>query len=231
MTIKRESSLIASIAAFALGMGIALCGSQAKATVLFENVIDSNGTISGWCDPCHQPNFPNDDVYRVWDSFTLGSDSILDTLAWVGTQSDTLAAGINVTIASTPFGAPIYSHNFLVSDISLTTLFSSVEERQVTLPGTALSAGTYWLTVYGLNTSGTNSWWGIVTSDDNSLIQYGPIIDVSNSNPRNQDAVFRLEGELSSVPVPAALPLFASGLGVMGLLGWRRKRRVAKAAA
>lgn len=31
---------------------------------------------------------------------------------------------------------------------------------------------------------------------------------------------------LPSTPVPAALPLFATGLGVMGLLGWRRKRRV-----
>ena len=36
---------------------------------------------------------------------------------------------------------------------------------------------------------------------------------------------------LSSVPVPAALPLFASGLGVMGLLGWRRRRRKAAAMA
>jgi hypothetical protein len=26
-------------------------------------------------------------------------------------------------------------------------------------------------------------------------------------------------------PVPAALPLFVSGLGLMGALGWRRKRK------
>jgi hypothetical protein len=26
-------------------------------------------------------------------------------------------------------------------------------------------------------------------------------------------------------PIPAALPLFATGLGAMGLLGWRRKRK------
>jgi len=30
-----------------------------------------------------------------------------------------------------------------------------------------------------------------------------------------------------SVPLPAALPLFATGLGALGLLGWRRKRKAA----
>ena len=32
-------------------------------------------------------------------------------------------------------------------------------------------------------------------------------------------------------PLPAALPLFASGLGALGLLGWRRKRKNAAAIA
>jgi hypothetical protein len=35
----------------------------------------------------------------------------------------------------------------------------------------------------------------------------------------------------SSVPLPAALPLFATGLGGLGLLGWRRKRKRAARAA
>jgi hypothetical protein len=35
----------------------------------------------------------------------------------------------------------------------------------------------------------------------------------------------------TATPLPAALPLFASGLGVMGLLGWRRKRKTAAQAA
>ena len=35
----------------------------------------------------------------------------------------------------------------------------------------------------------------------------------------------------SAVPLPAALPLFASGLGALGLLGWRRKRKNAAALA
>jgi hypothetical protein len=36
---------------------------------------------------------------------------------------------------------------------------------------------------------------------------------------------------LPEVPLPAALPLFATGLGVLGLLGWRRKRKAASLAA
>jgi hypothetical protein len=30
---------------------------------------------------------------------------------------------------------------------------------------------------------------------------------------------------LTAIPVPATLPLFATGLGALGLLGWRRKRK------
>jgi hypothetical protein len=33
--------------------------------------------------------------------------------------------------------------------------------------------------------------------------------------------------DFPSVPLPAALPLFATGLGALGLLGWRRKRKAA----
>ncbi|MFI5071840.1 MAG: hypothetical protein ACHP8A_13215 [Terriglobales bacterium] len=38
-------------------------------------------------------------------------------------------------------------------------------------------------------------------------------------------------GEISTTPLPAALPLFASALGALGLLGWRRKRKNAAAIA
>ncbi len=32
---------------------------------------------------------------------------------------------------------------------------------------------------------------------------------------------------VAATPIPAALPLFASGLGAMGLFGWRKKRKAA----
>ena len=37
--------------------------------------------------------------------------------------------------------------------------------------------------------------------------------------------------DASTTPLPAALPLFATGLGALGLLGWRRKRKAAALAA
>jgi len=36
---------------------------------------------------------------------------------------------------------------------------------------------------------------------------------------------------VSETPIPATLPLFATGLGAFGLLGWRRKRKNAAARA
>ena len=36
--------------------------------------------------------------------------------------------------------------------------------------------------------------------------------------------------ELTATPLPAALPLFTTGLGALGLLGWRRKRKAQVAA-
>jgi hypothetical protein len=39
-----------------------------------------------------------------------------------------------------------------------------------------------------------------------------------------------LGGTITETPLPAALPLFASGLGALGLLGWRRKRKAQAAA-
>jgi hypothetical protein len=41
----------------------------------------------------------------------------------------------------------------------------------------------------------------------------------------DQSFTVQIVGTVSSVPLPAALPLFATGLAGLGLLGWRRKRK------
>jgi len=51
------------------------------------------------------------------------------------------------------------------------------------------------------------------------------------SNSGASGITFSVSPEISSTPLPAALPLFATGLGALGLLGWRRKRKNAAIAA
>ena len=68
----------------------------------------------------------------------------------------------------------------------------------------------------------------------------GIFCDVTGHNRTNQwafDILNVASGEVvgppspSQVPLPGALPLFATGLGALGLLGWRRKRKNSAAIA
>jgi hypothetical protein len=55
-----------------------------------------------------------------------------------------------------------------------------------------------------------------VTDGVNSSFNGGPVSTFGQNN---------LELPPSATPLPATLPLFATGIGALGLLGWRRKRK------
>ena len=46
-----------------------------------------------------------------------------------------------------------------------------------------------------------------------------PVCDLS------LNSAISFQGTATLTPIPGALPLFATGLGAIGLLGWRRKRK------
>jgi hypothetical protein len=55
--------------------------------------------------------------------------------------------------------------------------------------------------------------------------------DIVGGNPfPTFNAAFSLTGTMTT-PLPGALPLFATGLGALGLLGWRRKKKAQTGAA
>lgn len=59
-----------------------------------------------------------------------------------------------------------------------------------------------------------------------STSSLGPTTLISASNSGAPGA-WSVSDPPFATPLPAALPLFAGGLGVFGLLGWRRKRKAA----
>jgi len=69
------------------------------------------------------------------------------------------------------------------------------------------------------------------------FLPYGAIADPSGSFTYAPEGAYPADTQYNGTipqtavtPVPAALPLFAGGLGALGLLGWRRKRKAQVAA-
>ena len=77
----------------------------------------------------------------------------------------------------------------------------------------------------------TESFRGL-QADDIAGVQaiYGGLIDTSVTEGREVSDVTEVS-RVSQVPLPASLPLLGGVLALMGGLGWRRKRRVARACA
>ena len=80
--------------------------------------------------------------------------------------------------------------------------------------------------ICGSSLAGLTYWAVTTTATDWFALGYN---DTGSSDSDYDDLMF--VGHISAVPLPAALPLFATGLGALGLLGWRRKRKAAAIAA
>ena len=62
------------------------------------------------------------------------------------------------------------------------------------------------------------------------LFLAGSIYDYSELPNAGNNASGTITESPATVPLPSTLPLFATGLGALGLLGWRRKRKAQAAA-
>jgi hypothetical protein len=59
-----------------------------------------------------------------------------------------------------------------------------------------------------------------------SVVEFDVVLDGGWGANGNQELTLNsLDYSVAATPLPATLPLFASGLGALGLLGWRRKRK------
>ncbi len=119
---------------------------------------------------------------------------------------------------TTPFNLPA-DHYFFVPQVQLDTgdfLWLSAP-RPIVAPGTPFPPGVTDLQAWARDEFLDPDWLRIGT-------------DIVGGTPAPTfNLAFSLEGD--PTPLPGALPLFASGLGALGLLGWRRKKKAATLAA
>jgi len=122
--------------------------------------------------------------------------------------------------------------NEVIFSVSLTTPFNLAAGHYFFVPQVMLDNGEFlWLsaprpigppgTSFPPGSTDLQSWMrddGI----DPDWLRIGTDI-VGGATPPTFNAAFSLTG--IETPLPGALPLFATGLGALGLLGWRRKRK------
>jgi len=70
--------------------------------------------------------------------------------------------------------------------------------------------------------------FGLVSGTDNGDGTFAPLDFLVDDGPIAQGPTSLVS---DATPLPAALPLFATGLGALVLLGWRKKRKAAALAA
>ncbi len=161
-----------------------------------------------------------------------GDDLIQGTITTDGTASAPLTASNitawNVTIENNEFLTYVLNNNTALETDHLTDT--------VTVVGNDLTASATQL-LFNYSDSSVNSQFGIFASVDT----FFNLLDAFEVSPSGQIDVgygFEAYGDAptgnvigttnaAATPLPGALPLFGAGLAVMGLLGWRRKRKAA----
>ena len=201
--------------------GLALFGlsQQASAAVLYDNG-PINGTIDG---------VAISGGYAVSDSFTLSQASTVTGVnfgAW--NYPDVTMASVHWGIAT---ASGIYTDTATATVTSVLTGgigsgFFPVSADSFSTGSVSLAAGTtYYLVLQNAVADPLSHpfFWDI---------NNGPSTATQlNGSPIGSESFQIIGNNVSATPLPAALPLFATGLGAFGLLGWRRKRKNASAIA
>ena len=165
----------------------------------------------------------------IGQSFTAIDSSLLSIgFAFTVINPPSLNASITLDLLAGDGtgGTLVATRTFTLSDADANSTYSPPASfYDVDFSGTPLTIGA----MYTALLSTTTDRWGLIADGDT---YDGGQSYVSGIAHPLEDFTFRVVGETPpAVPLPTALPLLATGLGILGLFGWRRNRRAAVFAA
>lgn len=197
-----------------------------NAATVFEQTLPSTWitapVASAFCSPCQA----SASVGRMFASFELGADTVLDGAGFAVLSNTFGALGdFSVSIWSSPFDAsgPLLQTVVLESDYA--RLQGSRGFIDVRLPRWNLAAGSYWLSAFGVD--GDSFQWGGLfgQGDDRRYVNGAVTLAPGSTLPANYFLGFSLRAqEPVATPVGGTLPLLAGGLALLALT---RRRRTA----
>jgi len=220
---QRKSLLYSTTAVTAGVLGLFAVTEQASAATLDQTTISSTTALT-YSGPAFQgaPPTPIASTGSFHQSVT-GNNSMTTLDPYGGNASAS-------TYAYSAIG-PGFSTGSATYDIgssSVTVLWGSPDSYNeivfLSVTGATLAS----IDGCGLSATGcSHSGYDLVTFSFSPSTVIGSIIvedpGTLGSSPANQS--FEYDVVTSATPLPAALPLFAGGLGLMGLLGRRKKRK------
>ena len=181
----------------------------------------------------------NTNTAEVTDRFALAGPSTVVGFSipiWVTAGYGTLQS-FDWAITTAKFGGTVEGSgtatSFASVDVSSPTRgmngqYSVTIETILLSTSLSLGNGYHWLQLsHATSTEGGDVLWDAANlTGGNGQQNYDGELHNSNFSQ-----TFQILGPAVATPVPAALPLFATGLGVFGLFGWRRKQRAGALAA
>ena len=172
-------------------------------------------------------------------SSTFGQ-SYQDVLARLGNTSDSLygyryATGAEVQTLVADAG--VVDASYFTSGLTSSEQINLYDFINLLGPYDTSSYGQTELGLYGVtaDTGGAGQYYAGYYYYASSTVTYSGYVHYSSlpvtSPTSGQHYGSFLVRDVAATPIPATLPLFATGLGAFGLLGWRRKRKAAALAA
>ena len=175
----------------------------------------------------------------TYDNFTLGSTSTISSVSWDGgflPGTHTAITSFTLTFYSDNAGQPgaaidveTISGNAGETATGTDTLLDDTFAYSATLPTafTATGGTQYWLSIVGNMNSGGAFIFGWMNSNAGDGVGYQ---DLFSQRAEKTDSAFTLSGTASSVPEPSSFATLSIGMGICGVIAYRKRMNAARVA-